>query len=490
MKNYLRVSVQSLMGLPIVGAIALAGMPHAIASPLFVEKSFTGLSFDDGPVIPPDSNGAVGQHHLVQVTNRGFAIYDKASGQVLKKTSLDQFWRSMGLPAAKATNNFDPRIIYDPMSQRWFTVAADRTDVAGNVANFPLGNRVVLAVSQTADPTQGWQGFALPASSAVQPLFADAPNLGIDADGIYISANMFDRTLQNATSTIFAVAKSDIFNATVGSLEFTSIVDVANSRYGSSLMPVTDFSNPADGRADLLTAFGGNQLRRSTLTLPNLLDPPQLIAVADFSRSPNALQPNGSQRLETGDPRFSSAVVRVGNSIWAVHTVADAGGNRAVFRWYELDALTNQVKQQGEIGDGAHDYFYPSIALNSTGGIVIGFNRSGADEFVSSYAIGGTTVGGITTFGVPVLLKAGKDNYFRDFGFGRNRWGDSSSTVFDPSDPMSFWTFQQVADGENKWSTQITQIRLPIARTPESSALLSLLCGAILGATVTMRRAE
>jgi hypothetical protein len=458
-------------------AIVLGLSQRAIASPATIGQNFSGLSYQDGPVIPADNSGAVGLNHIVQVTNQGFAVYDKATGQVRQKTSLDSFWRSTGLPAANATNNFDPRVLFDPTSQRWFTIAADRTDANGQPQNFPLSNRVVLAVSATADPTQGWRGFNLPASATGNGLFADAPTLGIDADGIHIAANMFDATLNNTTSTLFAIGKAQLLSAAPGQLVYDTRFGVPNADYGSSLQPVVDFSNhPADGRADFFAAGGNNQLLRSGLTIGQGLNPTQSIAVRDFSTAPNALQPNGSRNLEAGDPRLSSSVVRVGDAFWVVNTSADATGNHAVIRWSEIDAKTNQVKQSGEIGDGAHDYFYPSIAVNATGNVVIGFNRSGADEYVSSYAVAASTTGGKTEFGAPLLLKAGVDNYFQTFGFGRNRWGDSSATVFDPSDPQSFWTFQQVAGRDNQWTTQISQIRLGNSvQAPEPALAIGLI---------------
>jgi hypothetical protein len=460
-----------------IGIVLGLGMgQRAIASPATIGQNFSGLSYQDGPVIPADNNGAVGLNHIVQVTNQGFAIYDKATGQVERKTSLDSFWQSTGLPAANATNNFDPRVLFDPTSQRWITIAADRTDANGQPQNFPLSNRVVLAVSETADPTQGWRGFSLPASGSGTSLFADAPTLGIDADGIHIAANMFDANLNNTTSTLFSIGKSQLFSAKPNQLVYDTQFGVPNADYGSSLQPVVDFSNPADGRADFFATVENNQLWRSTLTMGQGVNSPQPIAVRDFFTPPNALQPNGSRNLETGDPRLSSSLVRSRDSIWMVHTTADATGNHAVLRWLEVDAKTNQVKQQGEIGDGEHDYFYPSIALNEFGNVVIGFNRSGADEYVSSYAVAGETIDGATTFDQPQLLKAGVDNYYQTFGFGRNRWGDSSATVFDPSDPLSFWTFQQVAGKDNQWSTQITQIRLGKSlKVPEPAVGMGLL---------------
>ncbi len=446
----------------------------AIASPTTIGQNFAGLSYQDGPVIPADNSGAVGLQHIVQVTNQGFAVYDKATGQVRQKTSLDSFWRSTGLPAANATNNFDPRVLFDPTSQRWFTIAADRTDANGQAQNFPLSNRVVLAVSASADPTQGWRGFSLPASGTGTSLFADAPTLGIDADGIQIAANMFDAGLNNTTSTLFSIGKAQLLSAAPNELVYDTRFGVPNADYGRSLQPVVDLSNPADGRVDFFAA-GDNQVLRSTLTIGQGVNPPQSIAVANFSTAPNALQPNGSRTLETGDPRLSSSIVRVGDAFWVVNTSADATGDHAVIRWSEIDAKTNQVKQSGEIGDGEHDYFYPSIAVNALGNVVIGFNRSGADEYVSSYAVAASTTGGRTQFGSPQLLKAGVDNDDLSFGAGRNRWGDSSATVFDPSDPQSFWTFQQVAGRDNQWSTQISQIRFgPSVQAPEPALAIAL----------------
>ena len=80
---------------------------------------------------------------------------------------------------------------------------------------------------------------------------------------------------------------------------------------------------------------------------------------------------------------------------------------------------------------------------------------------MTSYAVLGRTLSGITTFGRPVLLKAGVAGYFEDFGAGRNRWGDYSATVADPADPFVFWTFQEFVSSEDVWSTQITQLLPP-----------------------------
>jgi hypothetical protein len=91
---------------------------------------------------------------------------------------------------------------------------------------------------------------------------------------------------------------------------------------------------------------------------------------------------------------------------------------------------------------------------------VIGFNASSSTEFASAYAVAGTTVKDVTTFGQPLLLKSGVARYELTGGAINARWGDYSTTVVDPRHPLRFWTFQQWVSAESVWSTQITELKL------------------------------
>ncbi len=150
---------------------------------------------------------------------------------------------------------------------------------------------------------------------------------------------------------------------------------------------------------------------------------------------------------------------------WGVQVVANQG--RAALRWFEIDANTNAVLQQGLIADPNLDFYMGSIAVNKFSDVVIGFNVSSTSQFASSYAVLGTTFDGITTFGDPVLLKAGVGPYEQTGGALTARWGDYSATVVDPKDPFTFWTFQEWASSANIWSTQISQLRVHPSKRPD-----------------------
>jgi hypothetical protein len=55
------------------------------------------------------------------------------------------------------------------------------------------------------------------------------------------------------------------------------------------------------------------------------------------------------------------------------------------------------------------------------------------------------------------VLKAGEASYFKDFGSGRNRWGDYSATVVDPLNDQDMWTLQEYAaspkGSSDQWGT-------------------------------------
>src|SRR6516225_995033 len=67
---------------------------------------------------PPDTMGAAGPNHFVTFVNNGFVIYNK-DGSLVSRTSETSFWAAaLGFDPG---NLSDPRILYDPASQRWFT---------------------------------------------------------------------------------------------------------------------------------------------------------------------------------------------------------------------------------------------------------------------------------------------------------------------------------------------------------------------------------
>ncbi len=453
--TYLKLSIAVLLSL-------LLMIPSG-AQALSIELSFTGSTlFRDSFFIPPDTMGAAGSDHFVELINGRYSVYRKTDGVRVQTSSLNDFWRNAGVTPA-GSFAFDPRVTYDPASLRWFAASVDN---AGGPNNF------LVAVSNSSNPTQGWKGFAIPNDSN-KSHWADFPTLGVNRNGVYVAANMFPITSFGVDTTVLVLPKADLIAGSIANRTLFENLNFAST--GFSLQPVVGDAKGAGAPvAILLSDFStpGGQFKRSdivgSVTSPMLDTTNKFIAVPPFGGPPNAQQPGPKGRLEVLDSRLGSNVVMRNGDLWGVQAVNKDG--RSALRWFEINAATNTLRQSGLIADPVLSFYYGSIAVNDFSQIVIGFSGSGPSQFVSVYAVEGHTVEGVTTFDDPVLLKAGVSDYEVTFEAGRNRWGDYSATTLDPNDPFTFWTIQEWVSATDIWSTQITKLELePV---PEPTTLL------------------
>ncbi len=93
---------------------------------LQVGHNFTGSTYGvNTQALPPDSNGTIGPRHFVEFINGEFAVYNKTNGTNIKRISDLKFWSNAGVILATSDVVTDPRIIFDPLSQRWFATMVD-----------------------------------------------------------------------------------------------------------------------------------------------------------------------------------------------------------------------------------------------------------------------------------------------------------------------------------------------------------------------------
>jgi uncharacterized repeat protein (TIGR01451 family) len=437
--------------LPQIGGIVSVGLNVEI-SRLF--NATTGSGF-----IPPDTMAAVGPNHIVELINGNFEIIDKTTGASIQSMSLDAFWTNVvGLPIIN-NGRFDPRIIYDPPSGRWFALAIDNVIDADNDGTNEAANNYFIGRSDTDDPTGDWDGVTFNADSVGVLEFHDYPTLGVDADGLYSCTQDFDG---GGNESCYSIPKADLLLAvpTAANLTRFEATPPGLPAVSGSWQPAVN-RGLSIGRAPLLGSTG-TALRRTNIfgataagaTLGTDVaitgDPGHTAPAA--ARQPQDSDPGDTEDIENVAPRFVGNVLVVGDSIWAVHAVeGPAAGTNSALRWYQINEATNTVTQTGVIEDPNVDFHEPSIAVNTLGHAVIGYTCSGPNLAASVCVSVGTTAAGVTTFQPPAIVFAGSGTYYRDFCTPtpanpcseRNRWGDYSATVLDPSDPGTFWVFQE-----------------------------------------------
>ena len=446
----------------IAGCLAAGRAGAALV--LDIGQNFTGSVLGvDSQALPADANGAVGPAHFVEFINGRFSVYSKTNGARLQTRTDLSFWSQAGVTVPSGWNVTDPRIVYDPVAQRWFASQVD-FDPSASINT----NRFLLAVSATADPTGVWKAVAIPAYPGANN-FADFPTLGLDARGVYLAGDVFDDTGNPIGSTLVSIPKADLLGgvptasnrAWFGLLSYGSRGDILQPAVNTDgaagdapVLAVGDVGLDFSDHSNLVSFAVHNAAGPGAATLTT----PTSISVAPYRVPLNPTQPGGIDTLDDGDARLSATVYQVSGVLYAVH--GTQVGAHTALRWYRIHAASHAVTQSGTVADNNLDLFYPSIAANSSGTLVICCNGCNSDTFVSSYAILGETTNGTTTFGSLLLLKAGTATYERLGTGGVSRWGDYSATSVDPADPNRFWTIQMFPSGSSQWSTRITELRV------------------------------
>jgi hypothetical protein len=484
-------------GVVVAGLLVLALWQVAAgAAPLPVAAglNFTASTYNvDSTALPPDPNGAIGPNHFVEFINGTFTVFDKTDGSNVKEISDLDFWGNAGLIISPDDVVTDPRVIYDSQSQRWF---ATMVDVNASASDPTLdANDFLLAVSATADPRGSWNGFKFQADPDHGD-FADFPTMGLDANGVYISGDMFKgQNNPQIGPSLVAIPKRDLLLSTPTIANRTWFGVMSDAVRGMALQPATCFDGSENGMILSAQNYGTNSSFYSnlvTFAVQKVTNGPSatlsgstLLPVQSYMVPDNAdfgapvltpLQPDGTSQIQANDARFAARVYAVNGVLYAAHNT-EYNGHIAI-QWYRINAATKQVLEDGLLTNGDMDLFFPSIAANTNGTVVICCNGSSGSTFVSCYAFVGTTSGGVTTFNAPILLQSGVTDYHGDdevadplLGLPAfSRWGDYSTTSVDPNDSNIFWTIQMYPSDTDVWSTQVSQI---ITGPPELSIVVA-----------------
>jgi hypothetical protein len=447
------------------GAVAAASLAAGTSAQPFIGQNFTA-SRSDVEMLRPDVSGAAGADYFVELSGGRYSVYRKSDGVRVQTSDMETFWANAGAPHS-GIRAADPRVLYDPYAKRWYAVSID-------IAALPapaVSNNLLFAVSNSANPTAGWTGFKIDSDSN-DDHWADFPMIGFNRDVVTLSANMYllNSSSQPSLNTFVILPKNDLLSGTRTVANAKKFEEFANTVTGFGVQPAVDLDNgslPLPMLSIQLNGAGTSLNRvEGTSSMPSVITQAGATVLTPTSVAPpSADQPGPKANLFTFDLRGSSTVVKNNGELWAVNCVNSGG--RAALRWYRINANTSALIESGYITDPSMAYFYPSIAVNNLGDVVIGMSgtapETAADPdgtYASAFAVAGKTdpTSHLTTFGAPFITKEGQGDYQVLDASGRNRWGDYSATTNDPADPSIFWTIQAYAYKTDARATQATEI--------------------------------
>ena len=442
-------------------ALAAACVSAGPARAALTLTQFQGAGLGSSGYVPPDMGGSVGDGYVVQMLNGVSSIYSY-TGTLDSRQTLSTFWSGVS-GAIGGTSISDPRVIYDPGSGLWFASA---------ISTQSTNNNILIAVSKTSNPTAGFNEFSIASASGT---FADFPTLAVNGAAVTIGTNNFTgSTGSYSASSVYSIPKASLTAATP-SLGSITRFDNASS-VGSAPEAVTNASGTGTSTSIVSTSGGAYTL--STVTGANA-------AGATLSQTQQYTQPllnnallaptqPGGTTYDAGDNRISSGAYQSGNNIYFVNTVSN--GTADVIAWVILNATNDSVVANGYLTMPGLNLTYPSISANADGTFVIAFNGSGAANNIGDYY----AVCSVATSqcGTPQASFISPASNYSNAPAGTNRWGDYSWTTVDPTNPSTFWLFQEYAATNSSWGTVITSISTASAiAAPEPAGLMLLVAG-------------
>ena len=441
---------------------------------------------------PPDQGLCVGHGFVIEPINLAFAVYNKSGTRLTAVTALNQFYNRS--PAINRTTGVtgdflsDPKCYWDPVGQRFIQtiLEVDAPGVFNGVATVN-GTHVLIAVSQTSNPTGKWNLYSLDTTDngangtpahAGCPCLPDQPLLGANRDGVFIDTNEF----QNNTSFFFNGAQMYALGRAALESGASSVVfdhlDVGTVPTGDANLPRWGSIQPSEsvnppGGTELLMTGGPEDIFQNNAPLDNRIAAWSLAGTGSLGSSHPSLQlshrvltsetyglpintgatqkpgptPLGTslgEPLETinaNDSRMNQVVDLNGVLFGGVNTTVTSatGPPRVGIAYFTVGAVGTpfgiiaHLLHQGYVAVNGENVLFPSIAVNRAGVGAMAFTLSGPDFFPSAayvrFALG-RAVGPIHITGPGALPEDGFTGYAAFGGNGVARWGDYSAAVF------------------------------------------------------------
>jgi len=404
------------------GASVSSGQ-KAKSTPEF-NSGFEGLNFyqqryarggNQFSVEPPDQALCVGNGYELEAVNDVLNVFDTSGASALPDNTatnivsgfarnvhhavdLNSFYgyapainRSTGIRGQFVT---DPTCIYDAATQRFFLVVLT-LEVVPTSGAFTTVNHLDLAVSQTANPTGGWNIYRVDVTNDGTnagganpgPYLGDYPHIGADANGIYLTTNAYPWCCNGfGGAQVYAISKSALAagaaSVTVAHFDTSGTVnapsDAGATQPGFTVWPAqspgtqfnadnggTEFfmsSNAADEATHPVAGTGGSYVSNqivvwsmtNTSSLNSASPAPVLgnrvVTVGTYAIPPKVRQPGSGTPPTVNDPQGyclndSTTVTIAGTGCWRllVTAAAHARGAEVISRPDANDTRMQQV---------------------------------------------------------------------------------------------------------------------------------------------------
>jgi len=408
--------------------------------------------------LPPDTDGDVSPDYYVQVVNARFKVFNKSGVGIFGPFNSSTVFT--GLP--NNSNDGDAVVLYDENADRWLFSQFSLP----NYPNGPFYENV--AISQTNDPTGSWYRYQF--TFAVMP---DYPKLSVWLDAYYMTIRRF--TSGSGTWIGPAACALDRTKMLAGDNSASMIMFNLPSTSEGPLSLDCDSGFPPAGTPNNVSFLVQSppeldmyQFHVDFTTPSNsTFNPTSSIPLSSFTTytQNNVIPQKGTAQKVDGMSRkklMFRMPFRKFSDHWsavACFTVTNSG--IAAVRWMELRNTGSgwSLYQEGTYSPDNNYRWMPSIAMDSSGNIALGYSVSSSSLYPSIRYTGRMSS---DPLGTMTLAEKGLMNGNGCQTDASGRWGDYSSMSVDPAAPGTFWYTNQYysTTSDASWQTRIASFSI------------------------------
>lgn len=432
----------------ISGGAPTSPRPLIVLPEVESSTTFAGLTTAEaGNFIPADPWVAANSSFVIQAVNSAIRVSNRAGTAIMTVPNEAFFALSPGHFAT------DPRVIWDAAHGKWVAVAVF---VAGDLSD----NGFVLAVSDGADPTQGWNLWPV----FFGPYIPDYPSLASSNDKIVIADNLFDSSLVFQGLDLNTFKWSEVLagtNVVDRYCDDTGFVHPRAAQVLSSTNDVHVVMTTADSTASqyYVRVTGAGTCAETT-------DLTDLTGLGFFALSgtgfpvPDPRQPGPDTIDNATDGRFTDAVWK-NNVLYWVNTAPYTYDFGATWNDQVVVWATNTTPGSGSPsgfsyhqvlpGDGV-DAYMGGIGLTRSGVPIVTYSQSSYSDPIAFYANRIVSPGAPGSIGTPLLLDTSEGSVSGE------RWGDYVGVAMDPVGTGSVWVSNTLAAADGTWRSTVARL--------------------------------
>lgn len=426
--------------------------------------------------IPPDTQGAVSAEQQVTATNDIVRVFDRGR-RLLGWNWMYTWWKEHNTsdPLAAERTYFDPRVCYDPVAQRWYSYASSYTD-----RDSASDSAAHLAVSKTKDFLGEWRVWTVKTTdlgAKFSTKWFDQPRMGFGAGMVAVAVTMLQRGSpwgdvdEGATDSprgMAVIVLSDLSNQPSG-LEGTLTTFSPNTfpfsntgvlcpaaTYGSnSRLYLVSVHNYSQGLYALtaLRKSGGVVVADKNFATVDAIGGFTISNLPAASGGGYAPQLGSTAKLEVKTGVVENACYRNG-SLWFTQCVygkkaaADPATTHAHWMRVAVSAgdSTPSIQGEGLVGSPSTWVLYPSLCANKDNDALLGYTQCSSTTYPSAAYSFRYGTDSANTMRDGRIFATGQSVHSETFTGTRNRWGDYSATVVDPSDDTALMTLQEYSE--------------------------------------------